>query len=180
MNHINKRTVLEEMKNTAWHNVLCCSANYAMTEPKDGMREDWEEYVAKAKIIDTMLDELPIHIQYDEITKSQRFYRKYVGHISATSCRMTKTETPHQYVDTIEFSLRGFGISDSDTRILRINHQLGIDYILSGQYDIDRHERYDEGKKCALQVMVDNLGYIQEMRWADDDTLCTTMDTHPL
>jgi hypothetical protein len=172
MQHINKRSVLEEMKEMAWHNVLCYSGNYAMTEPKDGMREDWEKAVAKAKIIDCMLDELPIHIQYDEVMKTRRYFRKYVGHIGAWSVSTTKTENPHPYVSKLEFDLEGFGVSDADNRILHINHQLGIDFLLSGQYDIDRHERYDEGKTAKLQIMVDNLGYIQEMRWADDGEIC--------
>ena len=176
MNYINKQSVLEEMKEMAWHNVLCYSENYAMTEPKDGMREDWEKALAKAKIIDRMLDELPIHIQYDEVMKMRRYLRKYVGHIGAWSSSITKTEDPHPYVSLVEFDLEKSGSYDSDSRLLRINHQLGIDYILSGQYDIDRHKRYDEGKTATLQITVDSLGIIQEMRWADDNTPCITMD----
>ena len=58
MSQVTKRTILEEMKDMAWHNVYCYSANYAMSEPKEGMREDWETAIAKAKIIEQMLDEL--------------------------------------------------------------------------------------------------------------------------
>ena len=169
MNAINRRSVLQEMKDMAWHNVYCCSANYAMTEPKEGMRDDWEAALAKAKIIDRMLAELPGHVQYDEVSKSQRYYRKYVGDISSWGTDVTRTSDPHPYVSTVELSLEGYGISDADTRIFHINHQLGIDYFLSGKYDIDRHERYDEGKYSTVEITVDSLGYIQEIRWADDE-----------
>jgi len=165
---INRRVVLEELKKEAWQKVYCYSANYLMTEPKDGMQEDWETAVAKAKVIDRMLNELPIHCDYDEVMKRQRYFRKYVGRISAWSCDVTRTDNPHSYVSLIEFTLDGISHYEEDSRLFRIKHELGIDYILSGKYDIERHERYDEGKDSTVQITVDSLGYIQEMQWFED------------
>ena len=168
---INKRTVLEEMRDMAWNNVLSYSANYAMTEPKDGMREEWEQAMVKAKIIDQMLDELPGHSQIDKISNSRRYYRKYIGYISGWSCSATRTENPHPYIELVDFKVYdpGSSVFDADTRLFHINHELGVGYIHSGQYDIDRHERYDDGKDSMVQITVDSLNYIQEMRWADDE-----------
>ena len=59
MNEITRRSILEEMRDMAWHNVMCYSGNLLMTEPKEGKREEWEQAVAKARIIEDMLGELP-------------------------------------------------------------------------------------------------------------------------
>jgi hypothetical protein len=59
MKKITRRSVLEEMREMAWHNVMCYSDNLLFTKPKDGKREEWEAAQAKARIVEEMLAELP-------------------------------------------------------------------------------------------------------------------------
>lgn len=46
---------LEDRKNMACHNLLCCSANYIMTKPKEGMEEGFVEYTRDCEIIDELI-----------------------------------------------------------------------------------------------------------------------------
>lgn len=166
MKEVNRNTILTEMRDMAWHNVLCYSKNYAMDEPKDGMREKWETAKAEAEIIDQMYDELPTP-HYDEQHKCQRYTRKFTGTISGWGCPARKEGQP-DYVDTVEFAIDGIGggVTDGDTRIFHIDQECG-EFLLSGKYDIERHERYDEGKNSLMQITVDSIGYIRKMEWVE-------------
>jgi hypothetical protein len=171
MNRINRITVLEELKKAAWDTVFAYSNNYAMTEPKEGMRGEWERAIAKAKIIEQMYNEMPVHVHFVDTDTMRRYNRKYIGSISSTSSAMTRTDDPHAYVSLIEFEIdriHGGGYFDGDRRLFHIEHHLGINYILSGRYDIERHERYDEGKDSTVQITVDSFGTIQAIEWYDE------------
>jgi hypothetical protein len=52
-----RKALLTEIKNRFWNDVFYLSANYLMTEPKDGLEQDWKEAVAKAELFDEILRE---------------------------------------------------------------------------------------------------------------------------
>jgi 5'(3')-deoxyribonucleotidase len=56
---VTRDSVLKEVQDQAWNNVMAYSKNYAMTLPKKGFEEDWKAALAKAGIVNQMVDELP-------------------------------------------------------------------------------------------------------------------------
>jgi tRNA A22 N-methylase len=48
---------LEQLKEEVCQNILCYSANYLMTKPKDNYREEWLEENEKLKNIEEMIKE---------------------------------------------------------------------------------------------------------------------------
>lgn len=57
---ITRDSVLKEMQDQAWNNVMAYSQNYAMTVPRKGFEADWKDALAKAGILNQMVDELPL------------------------------------------------------------------------------------------------------------------------
>ncbi len=60
--HTAKYNLLHKLKEQAWNNVLCYSANYTMTSPKDGYEKEWEAELNKAYILEEMIQELLLSI----------------------------------------------------------------------------------------------------------------------
>lgn len=54
---ITRLSVLKNMRDMAWNNVFCYSANYGMTKPKEGYEAQWKEAKEKARLIDQMVKE---------------------------------------------------------------------------------------------------------------------------
>ena len=52
-----KVELLSKYKGMAEHNLLCYSKNYAMTIPKDGHEDDFEECLQEIKLLETMITE---------------------------------------------------------------------------------------------------------------------------
>ncbi len=50
--------ILYTRKDMAYHNLLCYSSNYAMTEPKEGYSKEWQESKAEAEVIEAWIKEI--------------------------------------------------------------------------------------------------------------------------
>lgn len=54
---MNKIEYLEKALERASHNLLCCSQNYAMTDPEEGREGEFEEMKAEVGFLEAWLDE---------------------------------------------------------------------------------------------------------------------------
>lgn len=174
MKKITRNTILKEMQDMAWEDLFYYSSNYAMTEPKEGMADKWAEAKAKAEIVDQMVAELPFS-HYDIKTDDLHYCRKFTGIIDGWGADTTHTDDPHLYIAEVNFAVEGVhdGLNpyqSRDVHHFKIDHQLGIDYLLSGQYDEERHARYNEGKDATVTLTVEVYGgmnIIRAIDWAD-------------
>lgn len=158
---ITRGTVLREMQNMAWHNVLCCSKGYLMDDPKDGMEEQWAEARARAQVIDQMVAELPVQ-RYDEVTRNMRCSRKFVGTITGWG-------GTGQHIDRVSMEIEGTREgSGRDVRSFGVGSALVASFLGSGRYDTERHARYDEGKYDTVAVTVDEINNIHSIEWAEE------------
>ena len=70
----------------------------------------------------------------------------------------------------VEFIINGIGdgdIQSEERRFFEIDHNLGIDFFLSGKYDEERHKKYDEGLSSKIVLTVDSHNRIIEIEWFD-------------
>jgi hypothetical protein len=160
MENINRNSILKEMQDMAWHNVLCYSKNYAMSEPRDGRRAEWERALAKAEIIEQMFDELPAPY-YCEPHKCTRCERKFTGFLDAGDWARWR-------LDFVEIQIAGVGggAGDCDKRALFVGTECS-EYLLSGRYEKERRARRDERKSELVRVTADRDNRIQKIEWAD-------------
>ena len=157
---ITRGTILREMQELAWHNVLCCSKNYLMDEPKEGLADQWAEARAKAQVIDQMVAELPVR-SYDEATRRMQHFRRFKGTITGWG-------GTGQHIDRVSMEIEGtsegFG---RDVRDFGASESVAS-YLRSGRYDTERHARYGEGKGHTVIVTVDEINHIQSIDWAEE------------
>jgi len=134
----------------------------------------------KQELIKQMIDELPHYVWPEPVRPSyfssdlRRYYRIYLGWPSGWSGGMTRTEDPHPYIKSITLNIEnsepnewsGYG---SEIRLLlEIDHELGIEWFVSGKYDTERHKRYDLGLSTVMRVTVDSTqNLIADLRWDD-------------
>jgi hypothetical protein len=50
-----KLQYLQEQKDRAWHNRLCCSRTYAMDTPKEGLEKKFAEAVRDCEIVEELI-----------------------------------------------------------------------------------------------------------------------------
>jgi hypothetical protein len=164
MEKITRNDVLKEMNDMAWHNVLCYSANYAMTKPKAGSEAEWERAWAKAEIVDQMVKELPVRHD-DRQTRCTSYPRTFVGRVNGWRCGADADGKPGD--GTMEFSIEnvGFILVDGDTRLFRLNDKCR-DYLFNGRYKDDLQVRCDKGKGNLMRITANGVKCVQ-MEWAD-------------
>ena len=167
---MNREAILRELKETQEHNLSCYSRNYLNEKPKDGYEKEWQEAKEKLQIVIRMLDELP-HRVYDRENDTTDTLRVFYGSVDGYATSMTHTQDSHRYITKIDF-----GVDDGDNGhsgdiryLFEIDHQLGIDWFISGRYDIERHTRYDEGKGDMVKITVDNINVIRKIEWVEKD-----------
>jgi hypothetical protein len=167
---MNRETILREVKEMQEHNLSCYSKNYLCEKPKDGYEEKWQEAKERLQLITRMLDELP-HLVYDQEKDTSNTVRVFCGSVDGYAIGTTHTEDPHPYITKIDFS-----VDDGDNRysddiryLFEIDHQLGIDWFISGWYDKERHLRYGESKGHTVKITVDIINFIRKIEWVEQN-----------
>jgi hypothetical protein len=77
------------------HNLLCCSANYLLSEPKPGMEKEFTEAAAEVEMIKAWLNEF--HTTHTDST------REFIGHIAGHTGCMTWDGKP--LADNLRFDV---------------------------------------------------------------------------
>ena len=165
---MNRKTILREVKEMQEHNLSCYSRNYLCDAPKEGYEAEWQAAKEKLQLVTRMLDELP-HRIYDRDSNTTDTFRVFFGEICGYGTGTTHTEDPHPYITRVDFSVDDGdnGYSDDIRHLFEIDHQLGIDWFISGMYDKVRHERYGESKGDAVRIIVDNINVIRKIEWVE-------------
>ena len=73
-----REAILCKALDMASHNLLCCSANLAMTKPKEGCEEQYEGYKKEIELLEAWIEELasaPSHFNTERSEMEQPFIR---------------------------------------------------------------------------------------------------------
>lgn len=57
---MNEKKFINKCMDMACHNLLCYSANYAMTQPKKGYEKEWKEAQEEINIIESITKKLSL------------------------------------------------------------------------------------------------------------------------
>lgn len=134
-----KRKLLEKNYEMACHNLLCYSANYGMTEPKEGYEKEWLAAQEECQLLIEMINEYPDHQENFE----------FVGTISGWEGGFNKIKNEN-YIKSIIVQDK-----DGNKRLFNIDYQLGINILKN--YDEERHERYDLNKNTDMVFTINNF-----------------------
>lgn len=133
----------------ACHNLLCYSSNYAMNQAKEGFEEEWKQAQAECELLQEMINELP---------KSSDNEISFTGTISGWEVGFSKANYEH----FIKYLI----VSDKEG-----NHRMFAAECEAGKelmrvYDIERHNRYDEGKNTDIIFTVSNFAQrVEHWEW---------------
>jgi len=152
-----REQILRNQLDMASHNLSCYSANLLMDTPKPGYEEQHKEAAAEVEMLKIWLKEF--HRSNTDST------REFIGTIS--EMKSGKTYDGKPLIDHLGFLVDiGKSWLDGDRRIFNVGPEVQ-EWLVSGQYDIDRHERYDEGKSDTVRITVDTIEYIRAIEWAE-------------
>lgn len=102
------QALLCEYRDMEDHNVLAYSANYAMTEPKPGFENEWNQACLKVKLLNEIIES----IEHDSIIKSamEREFRDLVA-------------VPHRTVRILDENGKEMEIDDETRALLEQFHR---------------------------------------------------------
>lgn len=144
----------------ASHNLMCYSASYAMTEPKEGFEAEYKEASEEVEMLQAWIKEF----RHD----GSNAMREFIGHINGIQYGKTYDGEPRATeiefeVDTGEWCTRG------DVRIFHLGVEVQGWFIgennACGKYDIEKDRRDSR----LLKITVDSINCIRYIEWVIDE-----------
>lgn len=141
----------------ASHNLMCYSADYSMTEPKEGFEAEYKEASEEVEMLQAWLKEF--------CPDRSDAMREFIGHINGTQCGKTWNGEPR--ATEIEFEVdTGERYTRGDVR----NFHLGVEvqgwFIgennTCGKYDKEKDRRDSR----LLKITVDSINFVRHIEWA--------------
>lgn len=144
----------------ASHNLMCYSANYSMTEPKEGFEAEYKEASEEVEMLQAWIKEFR-HDRSDAM-------REFVGHID--SIQYGKTWDGEPRATEIEFEVdTGEEYTRGDVRIFHLGVEVQGWFIgennTCGKYDIEKDHRDSR----LLKITVDSINCVRYIEWVIDE-----------
>jgi len=151
-----RETILRNRLEMASHNLLCCSANYLCTIPKDDMEVEYGEAAAEVEMLTTWLKEFH--------RSNVESIREFIGHISTISYGSSYDN--QRLALQIEFEVDiGAGYLDGDVRTFNLGPEVQDWFVGEnagcGRYDIEKDRRHSR----LLKITVDKIEYARSIEW---------------
>ncbi len=144
----------------ASHNLMCYSANYSMTEPKEGFEAEYKEASEEVEMLQAWIKEF--------LPDRSDAMRAFIGHINCIQYGKTWDGEPRATeiefeVDTGEWYTRG------DVRIFYLGVEVQGWFIgennACGKYDIEKDHRDSR----LLKITVGSINSVRFIEWVIDE-----------
>lgn len=155
--------VLKKAMEMATHNMNAYGTNWG-EKPKEGYEAEWQQAKEEKEVLGAMLDEL---FRYDAATDERAHL--YIGTVNSYSASPTWDGKGH-FVEEVEIETKHPATSSQSGGqrfTFHMDKSTGDEWILGKEcrLDVERHQRYDEGKDTNLRIWVNSIGYIFRMEW---------------
>jgi hypothetical protein len=144
---ITKRGLLQKHYEMACHNLLCYSRNHLMDQAKEGFDTEWKQCQAECELLQEMINELPDGCKNEFL---------FTGIVSGWEVGFSEVNK-EQFIKCLIVSDK-----EGNYRMFTVNYEAGKE--LMRVYDIERHNRYDEGKNTDIIFTISNFAQCVE-RW---------------
>lgn len=155
-----RELILRNRLEMAQHNLLCYSANYLCTTPKEGQEDQFKEAAKEVEMLTAWLKEF--HSTHTDSTV------EFIGHINAIS--HGRTWDGRNYAESLEFEVdTGASYLYGDRRIFNISNEVQ-DWFVEEDKCIGRYDREKDYRSSRLlKITVDRIMYIRAIEWAEED-----------
>ena len=155
--------VLKKAMEMAQHNMNAYGTHWG-EEPKEGYEAEWQQAKEEKEILEAMLNEL-----FKYCPEAGQRAHLYIGTINGYQTCPTWDKKGH-YVSEVEIETKHPATSTQSGGqrfTFHMDKDTADEWILGkeSRLDVERHQRYDEGKDTNLRIWVNDIGYIFRMEW---------------